>query len=176
MPVFARQHPGRTGVHLALDGHRLLFCYFIFIRRIILLYLPTSRHLLGVIQQQLDKRKLVFLLFCGFERRLLATVRGTAATAVAFPQKSESTFPHQQLDKRKLVFLLFVDSKGGSWQQSGGLLQPPWLFRRKANPPSRTKNRQVSTEICRFLLIHYSLFIFHYSFFCRSLPCFFRSH
>ena len=96
MPVFARQHPGRTGVHLALDGHRLLFCYFIFIRRIILLYLPTSRHLLGVIQQQLDKRKLVFLLFCGFERRLLATVRGTAATAVAFPQKSESTFPRQK--------------------------------------------------------------------------------
>ena len=46
--------------------------------------------------QQLDKRKLVFLLFCGFERRLLATVRGTAATAVAFPQKSESTFPRQK--------------------------------------------------------------------------------
>ena len=96
MPVFARQHPGRTGVHLALDGHRLLFCYFIFIRRIILLYLPTSRHLLGVIQQQKGKRKLVFLLFCGFERQLLATVLGTVATAVAFPQKSESTFPHQK--------------------------------------------------------------------------------
>ncbi len=29
-----------------------------------------------------------------------------------------------------------VDSKGGSWRQSGGLSQPPWLFRRKANPPS----------------------------------------
>ena len=29
----------------------------------------------------------------GFERRLLATVRWTVATAVAFPQKSESTFP-----------------------------------------------------------------------------------
>ena len=27
-----------------------------------------------------------------------------------------------------------MDSKGGSWQQSGGLLQPPWLFRRKASP------------------------------------------
>ena len=27
-----------------------------------------------------------------------------------------------------------VDSKGGSWQVSGGHLQPPWLFRRKANP------------------------------------------
>ena len=27
-----------------------------------------------------------------------------------------------------------MDSKGGSWQQSGGLLQPPWLSRRKASP------------------------------------------
>ncbi len=39
------------------------------------------------------------------------------------------------------VFLLawiFVkwDSKGGTWQQSGGLLQPPWLFRRKGIPLS----------------------------------------
>ncbi|MDO4353674.1 MAG: hypothetical protein Q4C93_01770, partial [Clostridia bacterium] len=33
---------------------------------------------------------------------------GTVATAVAFPQKSESTFPHQQLGKLKLVFLLFL--------------------------------------------------------------------
>jgi hypothetical protein len=32
-----------------------------------------------------------------------------------------------------------VDSKGGSWRQSGGLSQPPWLFRRKANPPSPTR-------------------------------------
>ena len=31
----------------------------------------------------------------GFERRLLAACRWHAATAVAFPQKSESTFPHQ---------------------------------------------------------------------------------
>ena len=27
-----------------------------------------------------------------------------------------------------------MDSKAGSWQQSGGLLQPPWLFHRKASP------------------------------------------
>ena len=27
-----------------------------------------------------------------------------------------------------------MDSKAGSWQQSGGLLQPAWLFRRKASP------------------------------------------
>ena len=34
-----------------------------------------------------------------------------------------------------------MDSKGGSWQQSGGLLQPPWLFRRKASPwPTTSKN------------------------------------
>jgi len=31
------------------------------------------------------------------------------------------------------------DSKGGSWQGAGGTLQPPWLFRRKANPSSPTK-------------------------------------
>ena len=27
-----------------------------------------------------------------------------------------------------------MDSKAGTWQQSGGLLQPAWLFRRKASP------------------------------------------
>jgi len=27
-----------------------------------------------------------------------------------------------------------MDSKGGTWQQSGGLLQPPWHSRRKASP------------------------------------------
>ena len=27
-----------------------------------------------------------------------------------------------------------MDSKGGSWQVSGGHLQPTWLFRRKASP------------------------------------------
>ncbi|MBO4419023.1 MAG: hypothetical protein J5789_04270, partial [Oscillospiraceae bacterium] len=32
-----------------------------------------------------------------------------------------------------------MDSKGGSWQGPGGALQPPWLFRRKANPPFPTK-------------------------------------
>ena len=36
-----------------------------------------------------------------------------------------------------------MDSKGGSWQQSGGLLQPPWLFRRKASPwPTTSKKTQ----------------------------------
>jgi len=32
------------------------------------------------------------------------------------------------------VLQLLLDSKGGSWQLSGGQLQPPWLFRRKASP------------------------------------------
>ena len=32
-----------------------------------------------------------------------------------------------------------MDSNGGSWQQSGGLLQPPWLFRRKASPTGGAK-------------------------------------
>ena len=33
-----------------------------------------------------------------------------------------------------------MDSKGGTWQQSCGLLQPPWLFRRKASPwPTTSK-------------------------------------
>ena len=39
-----------------------------------------------------------------------------------------------------------MDSKGGSWQQSGGLLQPPWLFRRKASPwPTTSKIWGVSS-------------------------------
>ena len=35
-----------------------------------------------------------------------------------------------------------MDSKGGSWQQSGGLLQPPWLFRRKASPWPTTSKKE----------------------------------
>lgn len=37
------------------------------------------------------------------------------------------------------VFLVEMDSKGGSWQYACGMLQPPWLFRRKANPSSPCK-------------------------------------
>ena len=40
----------------------------------------------------------------GFERRLLATCRWHIATAVAFPQKSESTIPHQEKSSRKAAF------------------------------------------------------------------------
>jgi len=37
------------------------------------------------------------------------------------------------------IFYLKVDSKGGSWRGAGGAPQPPWLFRRKANPPAVAK-------------------------------------
>ena len=51
-------------------------------------------------EKETSKRTSLFPVFGylegGFERRLLATVRWTVATAVAFPQKSESIFPHHQ--------------------------------------------------------------------------------
>ena len=107
--------------------------------------------------QQLDKRKLVFLLFYGFERRLLATVRGTAATAVAFPQKSESTFPHQQLDKRKLVFLLFCGFERRLLATVRGTVATAVAFPQKSES---TFPRQKSTGLDRDLSIFtYSLFI-----------------
>ena len=36
-----------------------------------------------------------------------------------------------------------------------------------SNPVIRTKNRQVSTEACRFLLLHSSLFTLHSSLFTK---------
>jgi hypothetical protein len=45
--------------------------------------------------------------------------------------------------------------------ETGGLFARPWLFRKKANPSSPTKNRQSSTEGWRFLLLHYYLFTLH---------------
>ena len=42
-----------------------------------------------------------------------------------------------------------VDSKAGSWQHAGCMLQPAWLFRRKANPPPPTKEE--STNLCSLL-------------------------
>ena len=62
------------------------------------------------------------------------------------PTKEEST---------RVCSLLFyaqilvgaVDSKAGSWQHAGCMLQPAWLFRRKANPPSPAKEE--STRVCR---------------------------
>ena len=40
-----------------------------------------------------------------------------------------------------------MDLKGGSWQQSGGLLQPPWLFRRKASPTRGAKEKTANLTI-----------------------------
>ena len=34
-----------------------------------------------------------------------------------------------------------MDSKGGTWQHAGGMLQPPWLFRRKASPRPTTSTK-----------------------------------
>ena len=34
-----------------------------------------------------------------------------------------------------------MDSKGGTWQHAGGMLQPPWLFRRKASPWPTTSTK-----------------------------------
>ena len=40
-----------------------------------------------------------------------------------------------------------MDSKGGFWEQSCGLLQPAWLFRRKASPWPTTSKSEYSQEI-----------------------------
>ena len=47
--------------------------------------------------------------------------------------------PPKNIHLFEMDVFYFVDLKGGSWQGAGGALQPPWLFRRKANPPSPTK-------------------------------------
>ena len=52
-----------------------------------------------------------------------------------------------------------LDSKAGSWRQSGGLSQPAWLFRRKASPTRGVKNPECeSVQDFYFLPIHSSLF------------------
>ena len=56
----------------------------------------------------------VFLFSIGLERRLLATVRWTVATAVAFPQKSESTRGAKNpecVGVRDFTFLLLAKSR-----------------------------------------------------------------
>jgi len=52
-----------------------------------------------------------------------------------------------------------VDSKGGSWRQSGGLSQPPWLRRSEANPPSPTKKstcfyKSIFLSIAKAMVYH----------------------
>ena len=62
----------------------------------------------------------------------------------------------RQSIERCSVFLLLsrfrmgeMDSKAGSWQHAGCMLQPAWLFCRKANPPPPTKEE--STSMCSLL-------------------------
>ena len=43
-----------------------------------------------------------------------------------------------------------MDSKGGTWQHAGGMLQPPWLFRRKAIPFESTQKKDTREGV--FLL------------------------
>ena len=58
-----------------------------------------------------------------------------------------------------------MDSKGGSWRGAGGAPQPPWLFRRKANPSSSTTSEQASYRLLRlFSKVRAS------SFCCSSFP------
>ena len=49
-----------------------------------------------------------------------------------------------------------MDSKGGSWQQSGGLLQPPWLCRSKASPtlPCRGSQEDRGDSVLFFVTIN----------------------
>ena len=35
-----------------------------------------------------------------------------------------------------------MDSKVGTWQHAGGMLQPPWLSRRKASPWPTTSTKE----------------------------------
>ena len=48
--------------------------------------------------------------------------------------------------------LPLLDSKGGTWQQSGGLLQPPWLCRGKASPTGGAKKRTGKSRFSFFLV------------------------
>ena len=73
------------------------------------------------------------------------------------PPPPQNTQHHSMLG----ILYLRTDSKGGSWQVSGGHLQPPWLRRSEANPSFPTRNRRSSTEDWRFLLLHYYLFTLH---------------
>ena len=78
--------------------------------------------------------------------------RGQTVNLLAMPSVVRIHLPPPAIRQAKAcLFAFFVDSKGGSWQQSGGLLQPPWLFRRKANPPSPTsKKTSESLSFCFF--------------------------
>jgi len=65
---------------------------------------------------------------------------------------------HRQKQFRRfcggIAFLIdqSADSKGGSWQRPEWSLQPPWLFRRKANPPGDAKKSTCESK-CFFSYI-----------------------
>ena len=71
----------------------------------------------------------------GFERRLLAACQWHAATAVAFPQKSKSPLSAMHTSK-PFIPISFSSNRRRLSPLASTMLQPPWLFRRKANPRS----------------------------------------
>jgi len=46
--------------------------------------------------------------------------------------------------------VILLDLKGGSWQQSGGLSQPTWLFRRKASPTRGARKKEQVERLAPF--------------------------
>ena len=66
------------------------------------------------------------------------------------PTKEESTSVCSLLFYAQIL-VGAVDSKAGSWQHAGCMLQPAWLFRRKANPPPPTKRQSI--ERCSVFLL-----------------------
>ena len=97
--------------------------------------------------------------------------RGSPAKGVGGQKPREGSNPSFCAKKEDapsggVLFFRKRDLKGGSWQQSGGLLQPPWLFRRKANPSFCAKKRQFlkavaflfSVRCCSYFKFCYTLF------------------
>ena len=70
-----------------------------------------------------------------------------------------------------------MDSKAGSWQQSGGLLQPAWLSRRKASPgPPLLKSWKLKIESWKLWTVNFQLLTFNWKFgglaqLGERLPC-----
>ena len=57
-----------------------------------------------------------------------------------------------------------MDSKAGSWQQSGGLLQPAWLSRRKASPgPPLLKSWKLKIESWKLWTVNFQLLTFNWN-------------
>ena len=65
----------------------------------------------------------------------LTTCQCHAATAVAFPQKSKSPLSAMHTSK-PFIPISFSSNRRRLSPLASAMLQPPWLFRRKANPRS----------------------------------------